>query len=121
MNRKEYEEQIDIIFDKASKLMKKKNKDYATERDPFLNFKFAESLGTSVETGIIVRMGDKLVRTGNILNNSKEAAVSAETVEDTLLDLIAYSAILLTYIKENRVLLVEPRHIKMENVDDVPF
>ena len=81
-------------------LIRAKTQDYATVEDPYRNFRMAGNLGVSLEQGIIVRMGDKLSRIANLIKSQSGPAVATESVEDTLLDLINYSAILLQYIKD---------------------
>jgi hypothetical protein len=76
-----------------------KSADYAGDSDPFRNFRGVEQLGLcSVETGILTRMSDKFSRICNLLGNNRVAHVRDESVEDTLRDLITYSAILLAYL-----------------------
>ena len=65
-------------------LTAKKNNDYASDDDPFRNFKAFEELG------ILVRMNDKFAQLRNALYDRKDMAVSDETVEDTILDLATY-------------------------------
>lgn len=77
----------------------KKNSDYtAGSGDPFANFRLAETLGfSSVETGILVRMTDKMARL-RCLTEGRRLQVKDETIEDTLLDLANYALILRSYI-----------------------
>jgi hypothetical protein len=75
--------------------MRAKNQDYAGDKDPFKNFRYAEMVGVDVERAILVRMSDKLARISNCLD--KEVQVKDETVNDTLSDLINYTAILKAY------------------------
>jgi hypothetical protein len=71
-----------------------KNDDYSNEHDAFSAFKYCEKLGIDVWTGIKVRMGDKIERLKNI-RASKTTSVVTEKEQDTLLDLLNYSIILL--------------------------
>jgi len=98
MNRNYLLEEMKEVFSNAIKIVDKKNRDYATNSDPFLNFKGSEQVGVSVPRGILVRIMDKITRVGNLLN--KEASVKDEAIEDTLLDLCNYCAILLVYLKD---------------------
>ena len=79
----------------ARNLMKSKNVDYATETDIFRNFRMFGELG------ILVRMSDKLARLRSILENGR-VAVSDESIQDTLSDLINYSVIFAGYIGEKQ-------------------
>ena len=79
-----------------------KNADYASEKDPYKNFRLCSHIGLcSVEEGILVRMTDKLGRIVNILG--QEAQVEDEKITDTLLDLANYAVILKCYLEEHRL------------------
>lgn len=73
-------------------ISERKNADYATNADPFLNFRASELFGISSNEAIIVRMTDKLMRAANLLR--KEASVKDESIADTLKDLSNYALIL---------------------------
>lgn len=90
---------IDQTFLNGFKLIQKKNQDYAHGSDPFKNFRGSTQIGISVPKGILLRMMDKMTRIGNLLD--RPAAVADEKIEDTLLDLMNYSAIMLAFLKEN--------------------
>ncbi len=81
-------------------IIKKKNLDYATSNEAFLNFKTSEMFDISVETGIIVRMCDKLSRISNLIN--KKADVKNESILDTLQDLANYATILKIYLEHEK-------------------
>ena len=83
------------IFEKANTLVTAKNKDYATDSNPFKSFAISEALGYSVEESILIRMGDKLARLTTLLKKSTAPEVNNESIEDTLLDLVVYPAIAL--------------------------
>lgn len=96
MTRDEYNNHIKTFFNRGLDIMKKKNADYASESDPFLNFRGATSLGITVEQGILVRMQDKMSRIANLIQ--RPAQVADEKIEDTLIDLANYSAILHAFL-----------------------
>lgn len=98
MNRKELAEHMAQSFDTALKIAAAKNNDYAKGDDPFKNFRVSEVVGVPVERGIMVRMMDKVARISNSFDT--ELQVKDESVEDTLLDLINYAAILKTYLSQ---------------------
>lgn len=82
-------ESVEKMIDIATK----KNKDYSGAM-PFQNFMLVEHLGAAdAETGVLVRMCDKVSRISNLLK-SGEAAVLDESIHDTLLDLANYALIL---------------------------
>lgn len=88
-------------IDKMKVIHKAKNHDYAEKEDPYKNFRMCENMGLcSVETGIMVRMSDKMSRIANLLE--KENAVKDESIADTLMDLSIYAIILKCYIEQNR-------------------
>ena len=81
------------FFAKAHALMRVKNADYAQKEDPLLNFTLGERLGVvTTAQGVAVRWFDKLQRVANLLQ--RDAQVSDETIDDTLLDWVNYAAIL---------------------------
>jgi len=99
MIRKDFIEMLETNAKKDIDIVKMKNQDYATNTDPFSNFRVVESLGVcSAEKGILVRMSDKMARIGNLL--TKEAAVKDESILDTLSDLRNYANILQCYLSD---------------------
>ena len=96
MTKEHFLQDIQKTYSDGFELLKRKNADYASTNDPYQNFRFAEIVGVPIERAILVRMSDKLARISNIL--TKPAEVKDETIEDTLLDLINYTAILKVYI-----------------------
>jgi hypothetical protein len=83
-------------FDRCLEISVVKNQDYASDSDPFRNFRRAEIAGVSVEQGILVRITDKLCRIVNLLEH--DAAVETEKLGDTIDDSINYFAILLAWL-----------------------
>jgi hypothetical protein len=75
---------------KALATMVAKNQDYASEEDPFANFRLCEVVGLcSTPAGVLVRLFDKLRRLSTF-EALGEFAVSDEKVEDTVEDAINY-------------------------------
>ena len=92
------------LCNQAQLLMSRKNHDYAGAEgaDPFRNFAAPEKLGiASTEAGLLIRMTDKLNRLITFVQDGK-LVVDNEGVEDALLDLINYSAILGAYLQQNK-------------------
>lgn len=87
-------------YDNGMKLIKAKNHDYAKGSDPFSNFRMSELIGVPVHQAILMRMCDKMARISNLWG--KEAQVSDESIEDSILDLCNYGNILLAYRKDSR-------------------
>ncbi len=86
-------------YERALAICELKNSDYAEDADPFKNFKAAELVGLKPEQALLLQMTNKLSRIGNLLGG-KEA--KHEAIEDTLVDLINYSAILKAYIEHGK-------------------
>ena len=96
MTQDEFFKHIEQSYKDGISLIKIKNADYANSTNPFKNFESAYVVGIDVGQAILVRILDKLSRVGNLLKT--EASVKEESVEDTLLDLINYTAILKAYL-----------------------
>lgn len=98
MNQTEFTQAIQEVFKRATLLLQKKNSDYSGDGDAFKNFRLCEAASlASVEQGILVRMLDKLGRVSTLVQHGTSQV--DESIEDTLIDLINYSAILITYLK----------------------
>lgn len=88
-------EEIAKMYKKAISIVLERSKKYATEDDPFLNFRRGAAFAnTTVEQGIMTRIGDKLSRLQNALENGDDDAFSDEAFDDTILDLCNYFVIL---------------------------
>ena len=103
MTRPEFVEAHKAFCERMHAIMRAKNADYCgASEDPFSNFRMVEHLRiTSVETGILTRMSDKLARIVALLEN-KTAEVKDETILDSILDMCNYGLILASYLKENK-------------------
>ena len=88
-------ESMERTFQTGVEIVKKKNSDYATTDDALSNFKVIEALGVvEYKRAMLVRMADKFARISNLMKEGKKVEVLDERLEDTLLDLINYTAIL---------------------------
>jgi len=99
MNRKQYIKSIEDFYKANVEISKRKSNDYASDTDPFSNFRKVENMGLTVPQGFLVRMGDKMSRLEELIGKGKSSQVMDEKVEDTLADLANYSAILAVYLK----------------------
>lgn len=81
------------IFDNVLTLAEKKGKDYAGDKDSLANLRV---FGLK---GIIIRLFDKLYRLKNIEEAGKVEVIN-ESVHDTLVDVIAYSALAIILLGE---------------------
>lgn len=102
MTQEEFFKFIEDGYKKAHGIIVKKNSDYATGEDPFKNFKMASLIGITPERAILVRISDKLARISNLMNPGKKAQVSDEAIEDTILDMINYLAILRAFLQDEK-------------------
>ena len=96
MTNDQFIKSIHDTFHEIESLVLIKNSDYANSEDPFKNFRSSEHVGVPIPRAILVRMMDKLSRISNLLE--KEPSVAGEKLEDTLNDLIGYTAILKAYL-----------------------
>lgn len=101
MNSEDFLESVSSTFNYAYRTLECKSQDYSGSKDPFKNFRLCEAAGiVSVEEGILVRMFDKMGRVSNLVKQTQTPRVD-ESIEDTLMDLINYAAILIAY-RENK-------------------
>ena len=98
MTTKELMNNMSDTFDACLHIVEKKNHDYAGDTDAFKNFRYSTLVGVSEDRAILVRMTDKLARISNLLD--KDPMVAGESITDTLLDLINYTAILKALMEE---------------------
>ena len=97
MTNEQFLADLENTFKESLETARKKNADYSKVGEPFANFKNVEVLGIcSTEAGILTRMTDKMSRISNLIK--QEAQVKDESIMDSLLDLINYSAILKAYL-----------------------
>jgi hypothetical protein len=85
------------LCENARQLSRRKNHDYSGGKDTsqaFLNFVKCEELGfCRTETGVLVRMSDKLSRLKTLADSNLKYEVEDEKVLDTILDIINYAVI----------------------------
>jgi hypothetical protein len=89
--QQDYLREFATLTEKMKEITARKNNDYATDADPFRNFRTFEELG------ILVRMSDKFSRLRTAIQDKREFKVDDETIEDTCLDLANYALLLLCY------------------------
>jgi hypothetical protein len=86
-----------IMYEKSVSLVAKKGADYNRQQqndgDTLFNLRVASLLGVvdSPETGILVRLSDKLMRLISLTKPGQEAAVKDESVLDTIADVHNYA------------------------------
>ena len=95
------QEYIDLL-DSMKQLHKDKNAGYAGDStDPWANFRECTKFGISVEEGIITRLCDKWSRIRSLWNNPANDKVN-ESLDDTIIDMMAYLGIWRTIRNEVR-------------------
>ncbi len=89
------------LLDDMRDLHIRKNAGYAGHStDPWCNFRQCEAFGISAVDGVITRMSDKWSRVQSLWKDKNNEQVG-ESVEDTLMDLAAYSLILVCLLRES--------------------
>lgn len=93
------------LLDRVLTTVTAKNADYCAdaEADPLDNFRNSERLDIcSVDTAILSRMCDKITRVKNLMLKPGREARVAESVDDTIQDIIGYAALLAYSAKEQQ-------------------
>ena len=92
----------DEVCAAAHDVMAKKSHDYAAKDDALFNVRQCEAFGLcSAEAGVLVRMSDKLSRLSRF-EKQGALAVKDESVEDTVVDIVNYSVLLLALFRERK-------------------
>lgn len=84
------------MYEKSASLIDRKGADYNRDQqaagDTLFNLRVAEVLGIvpSTEEGILVRLSDKFMRLISLAKPGRDAAVSDESVLDTIADIHNY-------------------------------
>ncbi len=92
---------VEELHTKEMAIMSAKAADYSGGKDCNKNIMACERMGLcNAETGILIRMLDKMQRISNLINT--EAKVKDESVLDTLIDLRNYAAILYHVIQDKK-------------------
>lgn len=87
------------LLDELRELHLKKSADYGTGKDPFANCRSGAEFGVDPWIGVMIRANDKVQRIKSFLQNG---TLKNESVEDSLLDLAAYSLIALVLFREQK-------------------
>lgn len=92
------------LLKEAGDLHKLKSHDYATDEDPFGNYRFAGQMSKLFndpdDSGFIGRMAEKIYRLANIENNHKAALT--DSVEDTERDLCVIMVLWISMRRDRR-------------------
>lgn len=102
MNQEQYLQRHKELTELMQAITQRKNADYASAEDPFLNFKLCEKLGIcSVETWMLVRICDKFQRIINLQDRPNQVVDEKNT--DTALDMANYLLIYIIYLESKGV------------------
>jgi hypothetical protein len=92
------------LLKEAGQLHSLKSHDYASDADPYGNYRFAGMLSklfdNSDDSGFMGRIAEKIYRLANLENNKKEA--KNETIEDTERDLCVLMILWMSMRKDRR-------------------
>jgi hypothetical protein len=92
------------LLKEAGQLHNIKSFDYASDDDPYGNYKFAGMMSKlfddSADSGFVGRMGEKLYRLANLENSGKQA--KNESVEDTEKDLCVLMILWISMRRDRR-------------------
>ncbi len=92
------------ILDEMAITHNKKSHDYASDKQPYGNYKFAGRLGSLFhnpdDAGFLTRLGEKMYRIANIENNKKQ--VMNESIEDTENDLCVIMTLWMSMRRDRR-------------------
>lgn len=104
MTYSEFESILSAFQVKCMNTLYKKGQDYANDNDAFVNFKTSALVaGIKPTQSCLVLIGTKLSRLKELLGNDKHPA--HESIEDTVLDLGCYVALLHGMLKESKAIL----------------
>lgn len=114
-----------MICDGAREISKCKGHDYSGDEDNLANLKRTAALGIcSPETGVLVRLGDKLSRLSSLLASDRKPLVNDETIMDTIIDGVNYLILLYALIAEQasgvRGPLVEAGNDEPDQAPEIP-
>ena len=116
-------ENIDKIFNQEClKLINSKNNDYANPSVFYANFRLAEQAGVPMFLGVHIRLLDKVSRLNSFLERFQRTGkmtTEHESIEDTLLDLINYSAIELDTYRQWKKKITNGKELDTDN-NDIP-
>lgn len=87
------------LLDEMKELHCRKAADYGRGEDPFANVRAAVDFGIPAWVGVVIRANDKMHRIKSFLQNGE---LKNESLDDSLLDLAAYSLIALVLLREER-------------------
>lgn len=123
MNQSQFITQLEGLLSKLSDTLTKKGKDYSPEQDVFGNFKFAANTANITrDESILNLIGIKVARISNLMPKGMGQVPNFESIEDSVIDLMGYSALLYLSMVEYKSLLDELEDdIAQSEIKKVPF
>ena len=125
MIQSQFKTQLEGLLSKLSDTLTKKGKDYSPEQDVFGNFKFAANTANITrDESILNLIGIKVARISNLMPKGMGQVPNFESIEDSVIDLMGYSALLYLSMVEYKSLLNEledditPSEIKKVPLND---
>jgi hypothetical protein len=86
------------ILEEMRELHQRKAADYGADEDPLANLRASEDFGIPAWLGSMIRANDKVRR---LMSFAKKGTLKNESVEDSLMDLAAYSILTLILYRES--------------------
>lgn len=100
------------VCEDAFRILQQKNSDYASNSDPYANFRRGEYLDLcSVPAGILLRVMDKLSRLSTFVKDGK-LTVKNESYDDACKDIINYLIILMSYVESQKQQITKNKKAK---------
>ena len=100
--------QLEGLLSKLSDTLTKKGKDYSPGQDVFGNFNFAANTANiTMDESILNLIGIKVARISNLMSKGRGQVPNFESIEDSIMDLMGYSALLYLSMVEYKSLLDE--------------
>ena len=112
------------ILDNMQAVYEAKDSDYSATGLPMGNLRKCEDAGIDAWRGCLIRIGDKMSRLENFLNE-KEYLVISEKAEDTVIDLANYAILCSCLIEEIKPLPFDYYHgiscKAQDNLDNISY
>ena len=103
MTRVDFDKEVENGITDLRGTLLRKGSDYATHDDVFKNLRQVETLTggrVSLAMGIFTRITDKISRIGNLLDAPTDPAVTNESLEDSVDDLLGYGMLLRVALRD---------------------
>ena len=120
MSKNEFNELVVHTLGNLIDVLKAKQNDYTgDDGDPFSNFRLSTLEGVAPETGLMIRVQDKMQRIRTYLSKG-ELLVVGEGYEDAIHDIIGYMLILKGLLREQAITHYEETMTRAEpTLDDL--